>query len=127
MELKNALIQYLNQCSDDDCIIELFKRIRALQNNGIQLRKAILQACTTKAIPKKRIALSKFHKDNIPARLAVKYRSKLLKFRNEGFGYGKIAKLLAQRNIYNKQTGKAYSRSTIKRALQLLEQDTKEK
>ena len=100
--------------------------MRALQVNGHQLKDAILKA--TQNDPNKiqtTIPLSQFHKDNIPAYLATRHRAKLLKFQAEGFGYGKIAKLLKQRNIYNKQTGKEYSRSTIKRALELIEKGRK--
>jgi hypothetical protein len=92
----------------------------------VQLHSAIIKACEND--PKDiqvHIPISQFHKDNIPAFLATRHRAKLLKFRAEGHGYGKIAKLLAQRNIYNKKTGKAYSRSTIKRAFQLIEKGRK--
>ena len=68
---------------------------------------------------------NQLHKDNIPAYLALRHRAKLVKFRREGHGYGKIAKLLKQRNIYNKRTGKEYSRSSIKRALELIEKGKK--
>lgn len=111
----------------DDKIIELFQRVRTLQTNGYQLKDAILKAIQNDPNQiQTHIPLSHFHKDNIPAYLATKHRAKLLKFRMEGHGYGKIAKLLKQRNIYNKQTGKAYSRSTIKRALQLIEKGKKQ-
>ena len=66
--------------------------------------------------------MSQFHQDNLPAFLATRHRAKLVKLRAEGHGYGKIAKLLRQKNIYNKKTKKAYSRSTIKRALDLIYQ-----
>jgi len=124
--LHKSLTAYLEQHQKDDKIIELFKRVRALQTNGYQLKDAILKA--TQNDPgqiQTRIPLSQFHKDNIPAYLATKHRAKLLKFRAEGFGYGKIAKLLAQRNVYNKQTKKTYSRMTIKRALELIEKGRK--
>ena len=124
--LHKSLTAYLEQHQKDDEIIELFKRVRALQTNGHQLKDAILKA--TQNDPDQiqtRIPLSQFHKDNIPAYLATKHRAKLLKFRAEGFGYGKIAKLLSQRNVYNKQTKKPYSRMTIKRALELIEKGRK--
>lgn len=124
--LHKALTTYLQTHTKDEEIIELFKRVRALQVNGYQLKDAILKA--TQNDPNQiqtRIPLSQFHKDNIPAYLATKHRAKLLKFRAEGHGYGKIAKLLKQRNIYNKQIGKTYSRSTIKRALELIEKGRK--
>jgi hypothetical protein len=110
----------------DEEIIKFFQQVRALQTNGYQLKEAILKATNNDPTQiKTHIPLSQFHKDNIPAYLATKHRAKLLKFRAEGHGYGKIAKLLAQRNVYNKQTGKAYSRSTIKRALELIEKGRK--
>ncbi len=124
-QLHEALTNYLAKHPGDYAVIELFKRVRALQSNGVQLRQAILKACTDTDKPKVRISTKELHKDNIPAYLAIRHRAKLLKFRVEGYGYGKIAKLLAQRNIYNKKTGKAYSRSTIKRALQLLQKRKK--
>jgi len=120
-QLHEALLNYLEKHPYDDKIVELFKRVRALQANGVQLRQAILRACDPANTYKIRVSTQHLHADNIPAMLAIRHRAKLLKFRAEGYGYGKIAKLLAQRNIYNKKTGKAYSRSTIKRALQLLE------
>ena len=124
--LHKSLTAYLEQHQRDDEIIELFKRVRALQTNGHQLKDAILKA--TQNDPEQvqtRIPLSQFNKDNIPAYLATKHRAKLIKFRTEGCGYGKIAKLLAQRNVYNKKTKKPYSRMTIKRALELIEKGRK--
>jgi len=124
--LREALTAYLQTHTNDEEIIELFKRVRALQMNGYQLKDAILKAIQNDPTQiQTHIPLSQFHKDNIPAYLAIRHRAKLIKFRAEGFGYGKIAKLLKQRNIYNKQTGKAYSRSTIKRALELIEKGKK--
>ena len=120
--LHEALKAYLQTHTNDEEIIELFQRVRALQTNGYQLKDAILKAIQNDPIQiQTRISLSQFHKDNIPAYLATRHRAKLLKFRAEGHGYGKIAKLLAQRNVYNKQTKKPYSRMTIKRALELIE------
>ncbi len=125
-QLHETLTNYLAKQPSDDAIIELFKRVRTLQSNGVQLHQAILQACTDTSKPSVHISTKELHKDNIPAMLAIRHRAKLLKFRSEGYGYGKIAKLLAQRNIYNKKTGKAYSRSTIKRALELLKKGEKD-
>lgn len=125
--LHEALTNYLTKHPNDDAVIELFKRVRTLQANGVQLREAILKTCTEDPHDKKvHVSTKELHKDNIPAMLAIRHRAKLLKFRSEGYGYGKIAKLLAQRNIYNKKTGKAYSRSTIKRALELLKKGEKD-
>jgi type II secretory pathway component PulC len=124
--LHEALTTYLEVHHTDEKIIELFQRIRALQSNGYQIKDAILKAIENDPTKiETHIPLSQFHKDNIPAYLATKHRAKLIKFKAEGHGYGKIAKLLKQRNIYNKQTGKAYSRSTIKRALELIEKGRK--
>ncbi len=124
--IHEALTTYLQTHTNDEEIIELFQRVRALQTNGYQLKDAILKAIQNDPTQiQTHIPLSQFHKDNIPAYLATKHRAKLLKFRAEGHGYGKIAKLLKQRNVYNKQTGKAYSRSTIKRALELIEKGKK--
>lgn len=120
--LHESLTKYLQNHTTDKEIIELFQRVKALKNNGVQIHSAILKACENNPKDiKTHIPLSQFHQDNIPAFLATKHRAKLLKFRAEGNGYGKIAKLLAQRNVYNKKTGKAYSRATIKRALELIE------
>jgi len=124
--LYEALAAYLKQHRTDDEIVELFQRVRALQTNGYQLKDAILKAIQNDPVHiQTHIPLSQFHKDNIPAYLATKHRAKLIKFRAEGHGYGKIAKLLAQRNVYNKQTKKLYSRMTIKRALELIEKGKK--
>ena len=118
---------YLDAHSTDEEIIELFQRVRALQTNGYQLKDAILKACENNPNQiKTHIPVSQFHKDNIPAYLATRHRAKLLKFRAEGHGYGKIAKLLAQRNVYNKRTKKPYSRMTIKRALEIIEKGKKD-
>jgi hypothetical protein len=121
MQLHQAITKYLEQHTNDDDIVALFKRVRTLQANSVQLRQAIYRACTTDTQTKIRISTKHIHKDNLPAYLAIRHRAKLLKYRAEGYGYGKIAKLMAQRNIYNKKTKKAYSRSTIQRALQLLQ------
>ena len=119
--LSQTLRSYIENNPDDDAIVALFKKVRALQSNGVQIRQAIQQACNSDT-KKIRVQLKNLHVDNVPAYLAVRHRAKLRKFRSEGHGYGKIAKLLAQRNVYNKETKKPYSRSTIKRAIQLLEQ-----
>lgn len=122
MDLYTALKSFLEKNKDEQKILELFKRIRVMQNNGIQLKEAIIRASTEpeKQI-KAQVSTKNLHIDNIPAYLAIRHRAKLLKLRAEGYGYGKIAKILAQRNVYNKKTGKAFSRSTIRRALKLLE------
>ena len=120
--LHKVLIDYLQTHTTDEQIIELFQRVRTLQTNGYQLKDAIIKATQNDLTQTKiHIPLSQFHKDNIPAYLAIRHRAKLIKLRNDGHGYGKIAKLLAQRNVYNKRTKKPYSRSTIKRALELIE------
>ncbi len=119
-DLHTALCSFLAQNQDDKAIINLYQRIRALQSNGRQISQAITQACD---IPDTQVRISTKgkHKDNAPAHLAIRHRPKILQYRSEGFGYGKIARLLAQRGAYNKSTGAAYSRSTIQRACYLLE------
>ena len=118
--LSISLSDYLKINPSDEQVIELFKRVRVLQSNGLQIAEAIEKACL---INTERIHISRksLNADNAPAYLAIRHRAKLLKFRAEGFGYGSIAKMLAQRGAYNKETGKAYSRTTIQRACNLLE------
>jgi hypothetical protein len=118
--LKSDLMTYLDHVEDDSQVVELVKRIKMLQTNGVQIRAAISRACLI-ADPVIYVTTKDKHTDNAAAKLAIRHRAKILQFRAEGYGYGKIAKLLAQRGAYNKNTGKAYSRATIQRAVALLE------
>lgn len=120
--LKNALLNFLELRPSDTDILDLFKTVRTKQTNGIQLSYAILQSCKSQE-PKEhiRIHANMLHADNAQAYLAIRYRNKLQQYREEGYGYRTIAKMLAQRGAYNKKTGKAYSHITIKKALALLE------
>ncbi len=118
--LHATLIAFLAQHQDDQAIINLYQRVRTLQSNGRQISQAITQACDTPTA-QIRISTKGKHKDNVPAHLAIRHRPKILQYRSEGYGYGKIARLLAQRGAYNKATGTAFSRSTIQRACYLLE------
>lgn len=120
--LKNALLNFLEHHPSDDEILDLFKMIRTLQTNGIQLVDAIVQGCESGERREHiRVRKSMLHVDNASAYLAIRHREKLERFREEGHGYRTIARLLAQRGAFNKKTRKAYSHITIKKALQLLE------
>jgi len=121
MELKKLLINYLLTTKTDEEIISFFKHIRKLQVEGLQLKTAIITATASKQQKQQVELKANIHKDNIPYRLAIKHRALLLEL-NKNLGYGKIAKVLATRKIYNKKTRKAYSRSTIKRALQIIKE-----
>lgn len=123
--LKSALFDYLDLVKSDDQIVELFQRIKSLQSNGIQIREAIETACRLPDHEKIQVSKKALHMDNAPAFLAIRYRAKLIQYRDEGHGYGAISKMLAQRGGYNRLTKKAYSRTTIKRALELIEKGKK--
>lgn len=118
--LKELLLIHLDTLDSDEQIITMFKQVRTLQTNGTHIEKAIELVCTTSHTPI-RISTKHLHADNTPARLAIRHRATLRKYRTEGYGYGKISKLLAQRGTYNKDTGKAYSRATVQRACNLIE------
>jgi len=122
--LKNSLISYLHTIELDDDVVKLFQHIRALQTNGIQISDAISQACEIEQSTYY-VKQTDYHVDNVPSFLAIRYRARLLKYRAEGYGYGTIAKMFAKRGTYNKNTKKAYSRTSIKRAIQLLEESKK--
>lgn len=124
--LYEHLLKHLNIHPTDEQIIALFKRIRTLQSNGTHIDNAIIQACD-QSYEKVHISTKHLHADNTPARLAIRHRATLRKYRSEGFGYGQISKLLAQRGTYNKITGKAFSRATIQRACNLIENKEKAK
>ena len=123
-DLKNALEEYLEGVKNDQGVVDLIQRIKILQTNGIQIREAIRQACRILGPPASiHWQRQRRHNDNALWRLVSRHRAKILRFRSEGYGYGQIAKLLAQRGAYNKQTGKAFSRATIQRACNLLEKE----
>jgi hypothetical protein len=123
--LKNALSQFLDSIESDDQVLHLFRSVNELRNNGVQFRHAIKRACELPLDSHIKISMSLLHADNVPAFLAIRHRKKLLEFHRLGYGYGKIATMLASRNVFNKNTRKAYSRNTIKRALELLEKGKK--
>ena len=127
--LHKALSNFLVTNTNDQELIELFKKIRTLQSNGYQLFEAILKAVESDKQIKSNTNITTLanqtHKDNIPVSLSIRHRAKLVKFRDSGAGYGKIPKLLKERNIFNRKTGKEYSRTTIKRALELVEKGKK--
>lgn len=126
--LKSALSKFLNQVTLDSQIVALFQRVRVMQNNGVQIHEAIKRACNTEheeiRVSKKTLNL---HADNASAFLAIRYRAKLIEYRSQNYGYGTISKMLAQKGVFNRSTKKAYSRSTIKRAIELIESSKKMK
>lgn len=117
---------FLNQSPTDEDIVTLFQRVRINQTNGMQIKQAIAHSLKTFSentdityVPKKSST------DNSVSYLVNKYRAIFLQFRSEGYGYGVMSKLLAKRGVYNKETGKAYSRATIQRVCNVLEQKGK--
>lgn len=124
--LSDILSEFLNFHPDDETIVALFQRVRINQTNGMQIKQAIVHSLKTFSentdityVPKKSST------DNSVSYLVNKYRAIFLQFRSEGYGYGAMSKLLAKRGVYNKETGKAYSRSTIQRVCNVLEQKGK--
>lgn len=124
--LCNDFLEYLNRSPDDEEIVALFQRVRINQTNGMQIKQAIAHTLKTFSehtditfVP------NKSSSDNTVSFLVNKYRAIFLQFRSEGYGYGVMSKLLARRGVYNKDTGKAYSRATIQRVCNLLEQKGK--
>lgn len=124
--LCNDFLEYLNRSPDDEEIVALFQRVRINQANGMQIKQAIARSLKTfyentdiTFLP------NKSSSDNTVSFLVNKYRAIFLQFRSEGYGYGVMSKMLAKRGVYNKDTGKAYSRATIQRVCNLLEQKGK--
>lgn len=115
-------------CSSDrtnDEIEALFVRVITSQNSGgLHIRRAIETSLRMAQKPLQRAEPEKIHKDgNMVMGLANRYRGILLELRLQGYGYGKIAMILARRKVYNKKTNKAYSRHTIKNALIVLREE----
>lgn len=124
--LCNDFLEYLNRSPDDEEIVALFQRVRINQTNGMQIKQAIALTLKTFAEYTDTITIPiKPSQDNIVSYLVNKYRAVFLQFRSEGYGYGVMSKMLAKRGVYNKDTGKAYSRATIQRVCNLLEQKGK--
>lgn len=120
------LLIFLQDSPDDDQIAALFQRVRINQINGMQIKQAIAHSLHTFAENSDPIPLVRTSsKNNTISYLVNKYRAIFLQFRSEGYGYGAMSKLLAKRGVYNKDTGKAYSRATIQRVCNLLEQKGK--
>lgn len=124
--LCDDFLKFLNQSPNDEEIVALFQRVRVNQTNGMQIKQAINHSLKTFSENSDTIfILSKPSQNNTVSYLVNKYRAVFLQFRSEGYGYGVMAKMLAKRGIYNKDTGKAYSRATIQRVCNLLEQKVK--
>ena len=119
-------MKFLNQSPNDEEIVTLFQRVRINQTNGMQIKQAITHTLKTFS-ENTDIAFvpNKSSPNNTVSFLVNKYRAIFLQFRAEGYGYGVMAKMLAKRGVYNKDTGKAYSRATIQRVCNLLEQKGK--
>jgi hypothetical protein len=119
-------LEFLNQSPSDEDILTLFQRVRINQTNGMQIKQAITHTLKTFS-ENTDIAFvpNKSSPNNTVSFLVNKYRAIFLQFRAEGYGYGVMAKMLAKRGVYNKDTGKAYSRATIQRVCNLLEQKGK--
>ncbi len=124
--LAENLLDFLNSSPDDEAIVALFQRVRINQTNGMQIKQAIVHSLNTFSENTDVTPLPiKPSSGNSVSYLVNKYRANFLQLRSEGYGYGAMAKLLAKRGIYNKETGKAYSRATIQRVCNLLEQKGK--
>lgn len=121
--LSDDFLEFLNRFPNDEDIVSLFQRVRINQTNGMQIKQAIAYTLKTfSENPDITYVPNKSSPDNTVSFLVNKYRPIFLQFRSEGYGYGVMSKLLAKRGVYNKDTGKAYSRATIQRVCNLLEQ-----
>lgn len=124
--LSENFLKFLNQYPNDEAIIALFQRVRINQVNGMQIKQAIAHSLKTFSESSDTTSISnKSTGGNSVSYLVNKYRANFLQLRSEGYGYGAMAKMLAKRGIYNKETGKAYSRATIQRVCNVLEQKGK--
>lgn len=123
--LYNLLQDFLNSTPSDDVVIDFFQRIRANQTNGFQLKDAIVRSLDFENTPVTKFTKKMLsgHKDNAVNFLVLRYGHMILQLKSEGFGYGRISKILAKRGGYNQDTGKAYSRPTILRAYQKIMED----
>lgn len=124
--LCDDFLEFLNQSPSDEDILTLFQRVRINQTNGMQIKQAITHTLKTFSENTDIVFVpNKSSPNNTVSFLVNKYRAIFLQFRAEGYGYGVMAKMLAKRGVYNKDTGKAYSRATIQRVCNLLEQKGK--
>lgn len=125
--LYNLLQLFLNTVPSDDDVIDFFQRVRGNQMNGFQIKHAIERSLDfhNSTSPKITEKMLTGHKDNAVNFLVLRYGHMILQLKSEGFGYGRISKVLAKRGGYNQETGKAFSRPTILRAYQKLLEDLK--
>lgn len=120
--VREKLLEFLKNTDNDEDLFELCKRVRVGQVNGLEMKEAFLRAMPQDEENERVIPIpTNIRKSNSVYYLLNKYRSVILEYREQGYGYGAITKMLAQRGGYNKKTGKAYDRSTIRKVCCLLE------
>lgn len=125
--LSDLLKNFFTENHSDEKIENFFQRIRSNQANGFQLKDAIVRSIDFEntVVPKYTKKMLHGHKDNAVNFLVLRYGHMILQLKSEGFGYGRISKILAKRGGYNQESGKAFSRPTILRAYQKLLEDLK--
>lgn len=121
MNLNQLLKLYCSVDRTDEELESLFFKVMNALNGGMHIGKAIEESLRMAHKTEKVLVDEKAYRDgNVVVLLIKRHRGMLLDLRMKGYGYGKIANILAKRKIYNKQTNKAYSRYTIRNALEVL-------
>jgi hypothetical protein len=127
MTLLDKLKLFCASERSDEEIGDLFMRANTALVDGLQLNKAIEMSLDMAHKKAEIVDLKPYtNVGRKPELLLSRHKATILELRLEGHGYGAIAKILAKRNIYNKQTKKAFSRHTIKNALVALEKEKQE-
>lgn len=104
-------------------ITKLFTKVSVAQSNGVRIEEAIKSAIDTThdtVVPELPDA-TQYRHDNAVVYLVNRHKAEFLDLRGKGYGYVRIAKILAKNKIYNKKTNKAYSPATIRNVCDVLE------
>lgn len=124
MGLNDKLRLFCSSERTDEEIEALFLKIIAAQNGGVHINRAIESSLTTVHIVSQGPEQRKVHRDGNAVRYLIgRHIPIILDLQLQGYGYGKIASILARRKIYNKKTNKAYSRQTIKNVLDTIKKE----
>lgn len=127
MNLNDKLRLFSSSERTDEDVVSLFSKVSSAQSDGVHIMKAI-ESSLNKAHKQLPDALRpKIHRDgNVVKYLIGRHKPILLELKGQGYGYGKIATILARRKIYNKNTNKAYSRQTIKNVFDTIKKEKDE-
>lgn len=127
MNLNDKLRLFCSSERTDEEVEALFSRVAAAQGGGVHIGRAVESSLKVAHTGMQKAGQNKIHKDGNAVKFLIsRHKPILIELRMQGYGYGKIASILARRKIYNKKTNKAYSRYTVRYALLEIEKEKNE-